>query len=66
MKIKEFLNEFEDEHFPRKQGPLLRFDMHEPPFTKTELKAMEKARLIEIEGDGYRLTMRASELRGAT
>ena len=67
MKAKDFLCEFEGASFPQSSGPLIGLDDHDPPWTQTQLKAMERQSLIEfnIERTGYRLTMKATRRRTA-
>lgn len=62
MKIAEFLAEFYNEQFPSNVGPWIGFDAHDPPFTLSQMKQMDKAGIIilDIENKQYRLTMKAA------
>lgn len=67
MKAKDFLAEFDDEHFPSAVGPAISVDAHDPPFTRTQLKQMQRQNLIVMNRDDthYRLTLKATKVRGA-
>ena len=66
MKVKEFLAEFEDHHFPSAIGPEIGLDAHDPPFTRTQLRKMERQNLIVMnrEATHFRLTLKAANVRG--
>ena len=65
MRAKEFLAEFDDEHFPSAVGPAISVDAHDPPFTRSQLRAMELQNLIVMnkEDTHYRLTLKATKVR---
>jgi len=66
MKAKDFLSEFDSEHFPSSFGPEIGIEAHDPPFTIPQLRSMEKQGLIVISeyGASYRLTLKASKVSG--
>ena len=66
MKAKDFLAEFEDYHFPSAIGPEIGLDAHDPPFTRTQLREMERQNLIVMnrEATHFRLTLKAANVRG--
>ena len=47
--VKDFLAEFTEEHMPRKTGPWISFDAHDPAFKRDELRAMRKLGIIELD-----------------
>lgn len=65
MKAADFVLEFSSHHFPAEHGPWIGLDDHDPPFTKTELRQMERQGVIELQLDNsrYRLTLKASKMR---
>ena len=65
MKAKYFLAEFEDHHFPSAIGPEIGIDAHDPPFTRTQLREMERQSLIVMnrEDTHFRLTLKAAKVR---
>ena len=65
MKAKDFLAEFEDYHFPSAIGPEIGLDAHDPPFTRTQLRQMERQNLIAMTRDNthYQLTLKATKVR---
>ena len=67
MKIADFVAEFEDEHFPSEVGPSIGVEDHDPPFTLSQLRSMEKRGLILLGADcgTYRLTLKATRARAA-
>lgn len=67
MKAKDFLCEFDDCQFPQAVGPWVGLDDHDPPWTRTQLKQMQRQNLIEFnrEDTHYRLTLKATKVRGA-
>ena len=66
MRAKEFLAEFDPEHFPSTVGPAISVDAHDPPFTRAQLRAMERQNLIMMnkEDTHYRLTLKATKVAG--
>jgi hypothetical protein len=66
MKAKDFLAEFEPEHFPSSVGPAISVDAHDPPFTLGQLRAMERLNLIVLnkEDTHFRLTLKATKVAG--
>jgi hypothetical protein len=61
MKIADFLAEMPEEFFPQELGPDIRTDSHDPPFTKSVLRRMEKSGIIVmIAPDRYCLTLKAT------
>jgi len=65
MKQVDFVNEMDDEFFPREVGPWISVDTHEPPFTKTVLRDMESSGVIIISDTKthYRLTLKATKIK---
>ena len=65
MKAEDFLKEFEDEHFPQLVGPWIGVDAHDPPFTRSQLRQMERQNLIEfnLSDTHYRMTLKATKVR---
>ncbi len=61
MKIKDFLLEMDEEWLPNEYGKWIDFDQFDPPFTLSELKQMEKSKIIELslKNKKFRLTMKA-------
>ena len=47
--VKDFLAEFTEEHMPRKTGPWISFDAHDPAFKRDQLRAMRKLGIIELD-----------------
>jgi hypothetical protein len=64
MKAADFLADMQDEWFPRQVGPWIGIDAHDPPYTMTQLKQMEKQNVIQFDKEraNYRLTLKASAL----
>ena len=65
MKDKDFLIEFDAEHFPKSFGPWIGIDAHDPPFTSSQLKQAEKQGLLVFNParTQYRLTLKATAVR---
>jgi hypothetical protein len=66
MRAKDFLAEFDPEHFPSTVGPEISVEAHDPPFTRTQLKQMARQNLIVFnrEDTHYRLTLKATKVAG--
>ncbi len=66
MRAKDFLAEFNPEHFPSTVGPAISVDAHDPPFTRSQLRAMARQNLIVMnkEDTHYRLTLKATKVAG--
>ena len=64
MKAVDFLADMQAALFPCLVGPWIGIYDHDPPYSMTELKQMEKQKLIEFDDERayYRLTLKASEL----
>lgn len=60
--VKEFLAEFTEEHMPRKTGPWISFDEHDPAWTRAELRAMRKQGIIELDEPARRYRILESAL----
>jgi hypothetical protein len=58
-----FLENFEDDQFPEELGPSIGYADHDPPFTISELRRMQKSGLIVLDEARrtYRLTMKATK-----
>ena len=58
-----FLENFNDDHFPQELGPSIGYADHDPPFTIGELRRMQKSGLIVLDEARrtYRLTMKATK-----
>jgi hypothetical protein len=65
MKASEFLKEFDGSQFPDEYGPWIAIDSHDPPFTMSQLKRMEKQGIIVMDTGKtcYKLTLKATEVR---
>ena len=68
MKPVDFLKNFEPEDFPPlvpNLGQEMKFSWFDPQFTKTELKQMEKAGIVNVNWDKeyFQLTLKAAKLR---
>jgi hypothetical protein len=66
MRAKDFLAEFDPEQFPSTVGPAISVEAHDPPFTRSQLRAMERQNLIVMnkEDTHYRLTLKATKVAG--
>jgi hypothetical protein len=65
MKAADFLCEFVADQFPQPVGPWISVDAHDPPWTRSQLKQMERQGLIELNRTDthYRLTLKATKKR---
>ncbi len=64
MRAKDFLAEFDPEQFPSSLGPAISVDAHDPPFSRSQLRQMERQNLIVMnkEDTHYRLTLKATKV----
>ena len=64
MKIKDFLAEFCEDHFPQEFGPWVGFDDHDPAWTNVQIRDMAINGVIDVDwpNDRYRLTTKATAL----
>ena len=64
MTPQEFIEEFDESHFPEELGPELDLLTHDPPFKKIDLRAMAKLGIISLDDKGwvYRLTLKVAAL----
>ena len=62
MTPQEFVDEFDESHFPEELGPELDLFSHDPPFHKGDLRKMAKLGVIVLDEKQwtYRLTLQAT------